>query len=52
MTAIFILKIGGGERIRTSETLSGLTVFKTVPIGLSGTPPGAVREGIEPSIRF
>lgn len=29
---------GGGE-IRTHETVSGLTVFKTVPFNRSGTPP-------------
>ena len=29
----------GGGRIRTFETLSDLTVFKTVPFDRSGTPP-------------
>ena len=32
-------KAGGSERIRTSETLAGLPVFKTGPIGHSGTLP-------------
>jgi integrase len=30
----------GGGGIRTPGTLAGTTVFKTVPIGHSGTPPG------------
>ena len=32
-------KQGGGGGIRTHETLSRLTVFKTAPFGRSGTPP-------------
>ena len=31
--------VGGGGGIRTHETLSGLTVFKTAAIGHSATPP-------------
>jgi hypothetical protein len=31
--------IGGGGGIRTHETLSGLTVFKTVAFNRSATPP-------------
>ena len=31
--------VGGGGEIRTHETLSSLTVFKTVPFNRSGTPP-------------
>lgn len=31
--------IGGGGRIRTYETLSGPTVFKTVAFNHSATPP-------------
>jgi hypothetical protein len=30
---------GGGGRIRTHETLSGLTVFKTAGFNRSPTPP-------------
>ncbi len=30
---------GGGGGIRTHETVTGLTVFKTVPFDHSGTPP-------------
>lgn len=30
----------GGGGIRTPGTLAGTTVFKTVPISRSGTPPG------------
>ena len=36
----FIGLIGGGGGIRTHETLTGLTVFKTVAIDHSATPPG------------
>ena len=31
--------VGGGGGIRTHETLSGLTVFKTVAFNRSATPP-------------
>ena len=30
---------GGGERIRTSGTLSGTTLFESAPFNHSGTPP-------------
>ena len=30
---------GGGERIRTPETLTSLTVFKTAAFNRSATPP-------------
>jgi hypothetical protein len=30
---------GGGGEIRTHEGIAPLTVFKTVPLSLSGTPP-------------
>ena len=30
---------GGGERIRTSDNLAAILVFKTSPIVHSGTPP-------------
>jgi hypothetical protein len=33
------VKDGGGGGIRTPETLSGLTVFKTAAFNLSATPP-------------
>lgn len=33
------LRYGGGGGIRTPETLSGLTVFKTACFSLSHTPP-------------
>jgi hypothetical protein len=34
-----ILQRGGGGGIRTPETLSGLTVFKTAAFNRSATPP-------------
>ena len=34
-----ILRQGGGGGIRTHETLSGLTVFKTAAFNRSATPP-------------
>ena len=30
---------GGGERIRTSDDVAAILVFKTSPIDHSGTPP-------------
>src|SRR3989344_5743612 len=36
---LFFIISGGSERIRTSEGLSPLTVFKTVPLNHSGTLP-------------
>lgn len=38
ITTSFNLKIGGGE-IRTHGSLATTTVFKTVPLNHSGTPP-------------
>ena len=34
-----MLQTGGGSEIRTHDTLSDITVFKTVPFNHSGTPP-------------
>jgi hypothetical protein len=36
-----VLKVGGGRGIRTPETLSGSTVFKTAAINRSAIPPRA-----------
>src|SRR5579872_4532621 len=36
------LKTGGGGGIRTPETLSGLTVFKTAGFNRSPTPPSLI----------
>jgi hypothetical protein len=36
-------KFGGGGGIRTHETLSGLTVFKTAAFNHSATPPMLTR---------
>ena len=37
--------VGGGGGIRTHDTREGITVFETVPIDHSGTPPSGVNEG-------
>ena len=31
--------LGGGERIRTSDTLAGIVLFESTPFDHSGTPP-------------
>lgn len=36
-----VFSVGGGGEIRTHETREGLTVFKTVAIDHSATPPRA-----------
>ena len=38
--------VGGGGGIRTHETLSGLTVFKTAAFNRSATPPELVCSNI------
>ena len=37
-----VANIGGGGGIRTHDTLAGITVFKTVAISLSATPPEVI----------
>ena len=39
LAKICFANFGGGERIRTPETLTNLTVFKTVAFNRSATPP-------------
>src|SRR4051794_36881865 len=54
-SAVRRLPVGGGGGIRTPDPVSGITVFKTVAIDHSATPPArpwpgrlAGREGLEP----